>query len=116
MNGRIKLFAAAALGLVLTTGTLAGVSAKTLTTATVAHQTHVAKPHKPKLATKSHHMHVAHIGNAHKARAARHQADHHVSKVSHRIERSKQAGAAASLRGRHAMNHRPATKPTSVIR
>lgn len=117
----LKFFAAAALGLVLATGTLADVSAKTMATAhqtTTAHQTrqaHVAKAHSTRIATKGHRLHVAHLRHAHKLHVARHQAGHRLVKTTG-IKSTKEAGAAATHRERHAMNHRVSNKPVSVIR
>ena len=92
MIGRLKFFAAAALGLVLATGTLADVSAKTAT-----HQMHARTQTTTKIAQKSHRLHTASLRRAHKL---------HVAKV----------GTASAHRDRHAMNHRMTKKPASVIR
>lgn len=112
MTSRLKFFAAAALGLVLATGTLADVSAKTLTHQ--SRQAQVMKTHHVKIATKGHRLNVAHLRHAHKLHVAHSSASHRLVKTTG-LKSTKDAGA-TTHRERHAMNHRVASKPVSVIR
>ena len=114
MTSRLKFFAAAALGLVLATGTLADVSAKTVTHQAHVAKAHVAKTHHTKIATKGHRLHVAHLRHAHKLHVAHSKASHRLVKTTG-LKGTKDAGV-TSHRERHAMNHRGAAKPVSVIR
>jgi hypothetical protein len=109
MTSRFKFFAAAALGLVLATGTLADVSAKT---ATATHQIHAGKPASIKIAHKGHRLHVAHLRHAHKTHLARHTIGRPVAK--HGVATKKEAGT-ATHRQHQAMNHRTGGK-TSIVR
>ncbi|WP_158812036.1 hypothetical protein [Beijerinckia sp. L45] len=117
MTSRLKFFAAAALGLVLATGTLADVSAKTVTTthAATTHigKTHTAMTHHTRIATKGHRLHVAHLRHAHKLHVAHHKTGHHLVKATG-AKGTKDAGV--THRERHADNRRVAGKPASVIR
>jgi hypothetical protein len=113
MTSRLKFFAAAALGLVLATGTLADVSAKTVTHQAHVATTNIAKAHHTKIATKGHRLHVAHLRHAHKLHVAHSKTSHRLAKV-HGLKSTKDAGV--THREHHAETHRGTTKPASVIR
>jgi hypothetical protein len=112
MTSRLNVFAAA-LGLVLATGTLADASAKTATTAHKIHQVH-AKTVATKTATKAHRLHVAHRHHAPKLFVSRHLKGHRVVTSHVAPKTSKEAGATVH-RERHAMNH-TTKKPITVVR
>jgi hypothetical protein len=111
MTGRLKFLATAALGLVLATGTLAGVSAKTVTAPSGTHQVHARTTTATTVAHKGHRLHAVHLRHAHKLHVAGQASSKHAG-----IKSTKEARATSVHRERHAMNHHRTNKPVSAIR
>jgi hypothetical protein len=116
MTGRLKILATAALGLVLAAGTLADVSAKTVTGPSGTHQVHARTHTAATVAHKGHRLHTANLRRAHKLHVARHAHSQHIAKTGAGIKSTKEAGSTTAQRERHAMNHRAPSKAARVIR